>query len=77
MFVGHVIVRDADSGRNGQADCRLVPDHDDFDSAFMLQQMFDNEYQVILPSSTLLWCRSTFSYQLQLYTTGYILILIF
>lgn len=47
-FVGHVIVRDADSGRNGKTDCKLAPDHDDFDSAFMLEQMFDNEYQVIL-----------------------------
>jgi len=45
-FVGHVIVRDADSGRNGRTDCKLVPDHDEFDSAFMLEQMFDNEYQV-------------------------------
>jgi len=46
-FVGHVIVSDADSGRNGRTDCRLAPDRDDFDSAFMLEQMFDNEYQVI------------------------------
>ena len=46
-FVGHVIVSDADSGRNGRTDCKLVPDHDDFDSAFMLEQMFDGEYKVI------------------------------
>ena len=46
-FVGHVIVSDADSGRNGRTDCKLVPEHDDFDSAFMLEQMFDNEYQVM------------------------------
>lgn len=46
-FVGHVIVSDADSGRNGKTSCRLVPDRDDFDSPFMLEQMFDNEYQVI------------------------------
>jgi len=46
-FVGHVIVSDADSGRNGRTDCKLVPNHDDFDSAFMLEQMFDNEYQVM------------------------------
>jgi len=47
-FVGHVIVSDADSGRNGRTDCKLVPNHDDFDSAFVLEQMFDNEYQVII-----------------------------
>ena len=46
-FVGHVIVSDADSGRNGRTDCKLVPDHDNFDSAFMLEQMFDGEYKVI------------------------------
>jgi len=45
-FVGHVIVRDADSGRNGRTSCKLVADRDDFDSTFMLRQMFDNEYQV-------------------------------
>ena len=48
-FVGHVIVSDADSGRNGKTHCRLEPQHDDFDAAFMLQQMFDNEYQVRCP----------------------------
>lgn len=46
-FVGHVVVSDADSGRNGRIDCKLVQDHDEFDSAFMLEQMFDNEYKVI------------------------------
>lgn len=52
-FVGHVIVSDADSGRNRRTDCKLVRDRDDFDAAFMLEQMFDNEYQVITDNARL------------------------
>jgi len=55
-FVGHVIVSDADSGRNARTDCKLVPDREDFDSAFRLEQMFDNEYKVIYSFSLYVEC---------------------
>ena len=43
-FVGHVTVRDDDSGSNGQASCSLTSRS--VDSPLRLEQIFDTEYQV-------------------------------
>jgi len=43
-FVGHVTVRDADSGSNAQITCSLTSRS--VDSPLRLEQVFDTEYQV-------------------------------
>lgn len=43
-FVGHVIVSDLDSGRNGKTNCTLVAGPTD--GVFRLEHLFETEYQV-------------------------------
>jgi len=43
MFVAHVSVSDADSGKNGQVNCTMIGGG----TAFRLIQKYDTEYQVI------------------------------
>jgi Cadherin domain len=54
-FVGHVIVSDLDSGRNGKTNCTLVAGPTD--GVFRLEHLFETEYQVsqfVLEVSTVL-----------------------
>lgn len=46
-FIAHIVVRDKDSGRNGQVNCSLG----DRDGPFRLVQLYDTEYQLVTSQS--------------------------